>query len=115
LFPSPQGSLTITTTGDSTTGDLTGQYQAQDASLDIYDLIVSDSGYQKYYSFATRLLIMSPPTVICAASGALRRTSFILAGNVQGNKAWGWCCESCLRMVIRSEHVRAGCKRNIFL
>jgi filamentous hemagglutinin family protein len=52
LFPSPQGSLTITTTGDSTTGDLTGQYQAQDASLDIYDLIVSDSGYQKYYSFA---------------------------------------------------------------
>jgi filamentous hemagglutinin family protein len=52
LFPSPQGSLTITTTGDSTTGDLTGQYQAQDASLGIYDLIVSDSGYQKYYSFA---------------------------------------------------------------
>jgi filamentous hemagglutinin family protein len=47
LFPSPQGSLTITTTGD-----LTGQYQAQDASLGIYDLIVSDSGYQKYYSFA---------------------------------------------------------------
>ena len=53
LFPSPQGSLTITTTGDSTTGDLMGQYQDQDGvSWILYDLIVSDSGYKQYYSFA---------------------------------------------------------------
>ena len=44
LFPSPQGSLTL-----FTAGDLTGQYQAQDGSMGIYDLIVSDSGYQQYY------------------------------------------------------------------
>jgi hypothetical protein len=45
LFPSPQGSLTITTTGD-----LMGQYQDQNgASLGLYDLIVSDSGYKQYY------------------------------------------------------------------
>ncbi len=46
LFPSPQGSLTLITTGD-----LTGQFQDQYGSLGtyIYNLVVSDSGYRQYY------------------------------------------------------------------
>jgi len=80
LFPSPQGSLTITTTGD-----LTGQHQTQDGSLGIYDLIVSDSGYQKYYSFApgadvfgandhaeTPIHSTSPTPVVLSISGNMK-------------------------------------------
>jgi filamentous hemagglutinin family protein len=47
LFPSPQGSLTITTTGG---GSLTGKPAANaDGSPSIFDLIVSDSGQSQYY------------------------------------------------------------------
>jgi filamentous hemagglutinin family protein len=47
LFPSPQGSLTITTTGG---GSLTVKSVANgDGPLSIFDLIVSDSGQSQYY------------------------------------------------------------------
>ena len=45
LFPSPQGSLTINTTGG---GSLTGNLPATGGTPQVFNLIVSDSGKQQY-------------------------------------------------------------------
>ena len=47
LFPSPQGSLTITTTDG---GSLIGQLPASAGAPQVFDLIVSDSGNSQYLS-----------------------------------------------------------------